>query len=349
MRKLKLTAFLLLVVTVLALTLTACQQQKTSNPAIRWEDSESYTYNITRLSDDESALIKQYNNVDFYNNIQLTSGSEDQLKPDEVSGTYTTDITTDGDKVTLKTNQTLTETYKLPSEPVSNLLSQLTDEQKAKLVVSQADNQVVLKSVTVTETEFKKEASQTPISSYKKIEGYYIGKEHSQPSFIEVTTTYDGTKATVEKTVDGTQSKQENTVYASKFIDATQLYLYARSIDQSTAFEAAPTVYVYDPIQNRAVYVGLTLTRGYRTLLNTDKDFPYSVVNAMGLSTADGKALAVLYNNPKDTMISSVSTSGLNKFTTVKFQSGNYVYELQSYTSEQVEQLKYVVESSTGA
>ncbi len=346
MRKFKLTALLLVVISLLTFTLVACQQQKTSNPAIRWEDSESYTYNITLQADDETKLQQTYNDKVFYNNLQLWTGSEDQLKPQAVSGTYTTTITTEGDNVTLTTLQTLQETHKLPSEPIEALLNLLSEEQKAKIVVKQTDSEIVLQSVTETKTVFKKEATQTPVSSYKKIEGYYVGKVHSEPTFVEVTTTYEGTKATVDKTMNGENTKQENTVSASKFIDATQIYLYARSIDQSASFQATPTFAVYDPITNTTVTMELTLSTGYPILLNTSKDYPYSVVNAMGLSTSTGSVLAYMYTNPKDTMISSVSTTGLNKFTTVKFQSGYLVYELQSYTEEQQEQLKYVVASS---
>lgn len=350
MKKTKIFALVIFVILALSVVLTACTGSKTITPSIRWED-ESYTYNISLIADDESKLSTVYNEITFYNNFQLTTKDTDQIKPTAVEGTVTTTLTNSDSKITYTLKQVLTETLSMSNNTVKKLVEQidaLPEDQKSAYNMSKSDNLVTLTSTTEWTTVFNNEGKQLPISSKRTVVGYYVGKTASELTNVTTDTTYEGTKATVKKTDKGQTTENTYTVPYSTFIDVTQMYVYARSLDQSIAYQSTPTTYAYDPITNTTVLIGFTLQKDYKAKLNFGGEIDgYSVVNAMAIVTADNTPLAVLYNNPSDKDSILVSSGKLNSYTTVKFQSSHYVYELdyqsmsEEVRNEFVSQLQY--------
>jgi hypothetical protein len=339
---------LILWLLVLALCLAACNNATPPLSEIRWGDSETNTYNISLAKfnvETDLTYSEVYNDLTFVSNYELRSHqiAYDEVRPSKAEGTYTTTLSTNGDKQTFTTAQNLVCTYSaeniLPAyfEKVVDFVATLNAADKAALVVSQSATEIVLKSTTDTSVTFTKNASQRPVASSRKIVGFYIGVLHSEVTMVDVTTQYDGTTATV--------NGEAHTLPSINVIDINQLALYQRGLDQTAAFAATPSVVVYNPVLNESITVGFTLAREYHVLL-TNLTINYAEVNCVAAYTQANNTtsyVAVYFNNPKNTMPVSAGTD-YNKFSTVKWQNGYFVYEQAEYTSAELEELAYIAE-----
>jgi hypothetical protein len=339
---------LILWLLVLALCLAACNSATPPLSEIRWSDSETNTYNISVAkfnTETDLTYSEESYGVTFVSNYELRRHqiAYDEVMPSKAEGTYTTELSTNGDKQTYTTAQNLVCTYSAETilaeyfAKVVDFVDALSAADKAALVVSQSATEIVLKSTTDTSVTFTKNASQRPVESSRKIQGYYIGVLHSEVTMVDVETQYDGTTATVNGTA--------YTLPSINVIDINQLALYQRGLDQSAAFAATPSVVVYNPVLNQSITVGFTLAREYHVLLN-NLTINFAEVNCVAAYTQSANTtsyIAAYFNNPKNTMPVSAGTD-YNKFSTVKWQNGYFVYEQAEYTSEELEQLAYIAE-----
>lgn len=343
----------ILLVALMATTtmiLTACNNTVISQMAVRWEDYEQLTYDISLLAKDESALTKEEDDIKFYNNLQLVNfDTTDKAIPTNVTGTYTTTMELDGDNYVFSTELNVKETYTSGNYYVTKLLQNLTNEQRASIVDSETDTEIVLANSTKTSVTFKADDNkQTTVSSSKEVLGYYIGKANQELSNYSYTCSYEGNEATTKLTNNGETTTTKTTIEGN-YIDAAQLTIYARSFEQNSAVTSAQSVVVFAPETQSVATANFTLSYSYYSLLHLDgvDNVPVvtsaiSVVLNSEITNTNYYAFA-LYNNPKDYMVSSSSAGGkINKYTTMKLQSDLYVMELSSYTDSQKEDLKYV-------
>lgn len=340
--KKKLLPILMAIVILSALALTACQSPIPNETAIRWENGETSTYKVSLLAVSQNTNNTIYDDKTFARELQLVNFvTTDEVRPSATTGTYTTTITQeniDGDNFDwmYTTELSITNTYVVGDgyEYAALLFDKLTEEQKTAIGAVKEELSI---SFTITETQsvvFSNNVSQTPINSKRLTNTYYLGKINQSYTNIDYTCTYADGKATVGDTV---------TELPAKYLDVAQIALYGRSINQATAFQVAHSVAVFNPYDNSTSTLTYALQKDYLHMLNIGEDHPYAVVNLMTAQLADGRVVMAMYHNPKDLMISQFGDNGRNKYTTVKIQSGMYVYEVGSYTQEDIDNLRYTV------
>lgn len=337
MKKLSIILILVLVLSM-SVVLTACSSSSEANRTIRWTE-ESYTYNVTMqpLEIDDAV---EFDSNEFVSVTELVSyGEIDQITPSDVSGTYTTNLVQDGDNWVYTTVLTLHETYSTSDETtggyVSSFVNGLTTQQTADLVEETTTDAVTLLSVTTTSVTFANDYLQTPVQSTKVVSGYYLGETNQQSVTMDIKCVYSDNTATVTGTIN------DNTVSTStdlddNTIDVNQLTLYARSLDQSESFSTSATATVYSPETDTSASVTFDLLVEYYLYLDIEEDGnrDYATVTYINITIDSTYVAYCLYNNPSDTMSSSSSSTGLlNKYTTVMFQSGIYVFQFDSYYS----------------
>ncbi len=344
----KLIISILLVLTLACtVLLSACTSYTEATTAIRWEE-ESYTYIVTMQPTTIPDAIT-FDDNDFYSVTELVSyGDLDLITPDDVTGTYTTTLTLDNDYWTYTTVLDVYETYDISSSYyyasyVNSFLDSLSDSEYATLVSEITSDSVILHSVTTTSVTFSNSYKQTPASSTREITGYYIGEANQEATSVDIECTYSDNTATVSGTINGT-TVTTTTELEDGTIDTAQLALYSRSLEQSTAFETYATAVVFEPTTGITADVSISLTQEYCLLLDIeeDGDYNYASVNCVEILIDSTYTAYRLFNNPSDTMSSAASSTGLNKNTAVMFQSGIYVFQLESYT-HLYDDLAYVV------
>ncbi len=334
----KLIISILLVLTLAStVLLSACSSSTEATTAIRWEE-ESYTYIVTMQPTTIPEAI-EFDNNEFYSVTELVSyGDLDLITPDDVTGTYTTTLTLDNDYWTYTTVLDVYETFDISSSYhyasyVNSFLDNLTTAEYATLVSEITTDSVTLHSVTTTAVTFANNYKQTPASSTREITGYYIGEANQETTSVDIKCTYSDNTATVSGAINGT-AVSTTTELADGTIDTAQLALYSRSLNQSTAFETYATATVFEPTTCTTASVSISLTQEYCLLLDIaeDSDYSYASVNCVEILIDSTYTAYRLFNNPNDTMSSAASSTGLNKNTAVMFQSGIYVFQLESYT-----------------
>lgn len=336
----KLIITLLLVLTLAStVLLSACTSTTEATPSIRWEE-ESYTYIVTMQPTTIPDAV-EFDDNEFYSVTELVSyGDLDQITPDDVTGTYTTTLTLDSTSSywTYTTVLDVYETYDISStyyyaSYVNNFLDNLTDSEYAVLVSEVTTDSVVLHSATTTSVTFANSSTQTPASSTREVEGYYIGEANQETTSVDISCTYSDSTATVSGTINGSTVSTTSTLEDGT-LDSAQIALYSRSLNQEDAFETYATAVIFEPTTAITVDVSISLTQEYCLLLDIeeDGDYNYASVNCVEILMDSTYTAYRLFNNPSDTMSSSASATGLNKNTAVMFQSGIYVFQLESYT-----------------
>ena len=341
----------MLLVVMLALTfaLTACNNTKTLSMGIRWVENETKTYVIGLQDTTSESNIKEFEEESFVKDNPTTPTEYDRIKPSAVSGTYTTELTINGDQVTYKTTQVVEETY---SDPLylhyaATLYNQATSTDKADQyaflnATQNADMSYTFTSTIVTEVTFENNVAQTPVSSTQKIQGYYIGQSHVEINDLEYQTTYENGVATVKE--------HGNELYtcelADGVVDALQIPLVVRSLDQSKNTSegkyAAPAVSVYDFKTNKTVALSLTVYDKMNVLLNIGDNYPYAVASVVTVGVQGYSGFLYTFtSNPQATVTMGLAGK-INTYEQVRFQSEYYTYEVDSYTADEVEDLKYV-------
>ena len=348
MKKIKLVSILLIVMLVLTVALTACNNTKTLTLSVRWEKDENTVYSIG-LQD----LTKATNEVVFDEKIftrdtVTTPTDYNRVRPSAVNGTLTTTLTINSDgTATYSTVQIVTDTYNATDNNyfavASSLYDQLTAEEKVMLDATVTDNTTIaFTSQTTTSVTFLNDTTQKPVSSTKTIQGYYLGTNgKTEVNNVTYATTYADGKATVTK--DGAELHQLEV--ASNVVDALQIPLVVRSLDQSKTTTdgkyVAPAVTVYDCVANKTTALTLAVYRDMAVLLNLEPEYKYAVASVVTVAVG-GTYIYTFTSNPNDTYSTDVGDINTNK--QVRFQSEYYTYEITSYDGI-VEDLKYKVAS----
>lgn len=359
MKKIKLVSVLLVVLLALTLALTACKNAKTLSQEVRWNQNEVHVvYNIS-LQGDVAAESNQvtFDNKAFVKHFATTPDDYDRVKPIAVEGTYTVDLSINEDNNTVDyvTEQRVVETYDLSNvyaEAFYNYVTTTTDEDCSFLKAQRTSEGFVFVSSTHSAVYFENDSTMKPKSSTQLIGGYYIGKSNYEVNYLQYTTEYADGKATVTTGWDE-NAKVETYEVADNVLDALQIPLIVRSLDQSKSTTdgkyMAPSVAVYDFKTNKTV--ALTFNVSSQTYVVLDKmsaTHPYAVASVVTVGTQGYTGFLYTFtsvNGQRDTFSSDVGP--VNKYTQVRFQSEYYVYELASYTADQVEDLKYVPAPTT--
>lgn len=344
----------------------ACSTSVTSK-TVRWEDNESYTFNITLADFTDSnsgtfnpydCTVKKEDNTDAtivcYKDLGTTQeaamfSSYDQICPVDVKGTYTMNLSLDTTTSRkLETKQVIYSQYETAVLELLGCLNTL----KA-YVVSGADNpfennegRTTLRSETTSVVVFSNDADQLPVSSVKENKGFYIGKLHQGVSDYKYETTYDVANRKVSVKKDGGEAVERKLGIAKggSCIDAGQVLLYLRSLDKSSnAFADTPSVAVYDPVTNTVANAMFSLERNFYAVLNNGGSNFYASVHAAYV-TVGGRPFLAEFNLPNLTeegedkqsfdFIPATGAGKTCKYTTIKFRSGWYSYELSEYNAD---------------
>ena len=361
-------ALLVILALVLTAIFSACNSVTATKIIPRWNDGESYEYTVS-LGDFAASGNNYFNSYDmgergiYYKDFVVRAGetfnSLDEVRPLRVYGTYTLTIKQQDEYDVVTTKQSLLVSYTAQNgkiQLVENDLVELNAELK-KLVVNQDADSVTLKSESETMVKFVHNEKQTPVESYTKMNGFYIGKTNQEASAYEISTVYNyeekrpvaettlsvngGGKQTISETLKG-QS-------AGSFIDSNQLFMYARSIDKSsTSFQDNPNVYVYNPFDQSMQVASFAFTREVNAMLNdsTHENF-LTKLPTIGV-LIDGMPFLLQENAPNfkekfpdlfdevGNGPDSVYFGGFTyaKHTPVRFRVGFLSYELSSYPDE---------------
>ena len=352
-------ALLIGVMLVLILTFAACSQPTPTAKYVRFNESETHTFKIT-LSDfanNSNNLFNVYTKkfsqkgedgkttettVTCYKDDIIMSteatlmNGYDQLRPVDASGTYTMNIQYGSTTTKYATTQILYSQYNTEDLQALNCLETLKDynvTNKEENPFSNNEGRTTLRSETKTEVVFTTDADQTPVSSLTENKGFYIGKIAQAVSNYKYVTTYDfdNKKVTVTKN-DGEAEERELKVNC---IDANQLLMYMRSLDKSSeAFQDSPSVTVYDATTGNTSTVTFALNRQFYLIFDNNGTQSVISVNAL-LSSIGGMPFMAQYNLPDMTKVGDgydflpQSAGKRPKYTTVKFRSGWYSYEMQ--------------------
>lgn len=357
-------AILLFALIALLSVFAACSKTPTTK-SVRWEDNESYTFNIS-LADfnvDGGTLFKSHDYsikkddgtdtiVKCYKDAGAIVTDNDEICPAAAKGTFTMSIsfdTTTSRK--LETTQVIYSQYAKETLQSLGCLDKFEGGEydvtaKEENPFENNEGRITLRNQTTSTVLFTNDANQLPISSVKENTGYYIGRrEYQGPSNYKYETTYDfdNRKITV-KNKDG----EEEVIKLKKgatCIDSSQVLLYLRSIDKSaSAFSDSPSVSVFDPVVNKsALTATFALEREFYAYLNNNGTYLGASVQAVAV-TIGGRAFLTEFNLP-DLTAAGEGGKGLDflpatgagktcKYTTIKFRSGWYSYELSEYNAE---------------
>lgn len=375
-------ALLISVLLLLASVFAACNQTTPTNKVSRWDAGESYTFNVT-LADFETELsttfkaypvtVKDKDGIETaaicYKDsvVQSTSSvspagggdsesllfsSADEICPLAVSGTFTMTISSDStDRKKLETTQIIYSQY--DTEKLRNL--NCLDKLASRIATAEENpfennsGRTTLRSKTTAVVVFS-DADQTPVSSVKENEGYYIGKVQQCLSQYKIETTYNFDKSTVTVKENDGEEKTLKLGIRGTCIDSAQLLLYIRSLDKtSTGFQDSPSVNIYDPATGSTASASFALNREFNALLSDNGIDVGTKVHAVSVSV-NGRPFMTQYNLP-DLTKAGQDESGLDfrpmgadgkscKFTTIKFRSGWYSYELSQYDPQVIDAIK---------
>lgn len=358
MRKIRLVSIVLVVLLALTLALTACKNAKPLSQEIRWDKDEHEIYKIG-LQGNVSAESNQvtYEGQTFVKDFATTVNDYDRVKPIAVDGTLTVDlvVNTENNTVTYTTTQVVTDTYAVDNVYAMaflNYVSNSTEGDYSFLNANETAEGIHVTSYVTASVTFANDSTMAPVESSQTIQGYYLGKAHYEVNDLQYKTVYAEGTATVT-TGEGENAKEKTCELEGNVVDALQIPLVARSIDQSKSTTdgkfTAPSVSVYDFKSNQVVALTFTVINKTGVLLdldNTDYDYAQVAVVTVGVQGATG----LLYtfssiNGTKDTF--STDVGPVNKYTQVRFQSEYYTFEVDGYSPEQVEDLKYVAPEAT--
>ncbi len=341
---------------VFTLALTACNKTQTLTQELRWNGYEKNIYKIgLQLDAADVNNTKSYDEHTFTRDNVTTADGYDRIKPIAVDGTFVTELTINEDgTATYTTVQEVKETYAL-NDYVANFVDEFAyKEENAFLnaTVDYTNQTVTLENTTTSSVTFTNNVAQTPVESTQTIKGYYIGEREQLVNNVTYSTVYADGVATVS--IDGVEKR--STELADGVVDALQIPLVVRSIDQSKSTAdgkyVAPTVSVYDCKMDKTLTLSLTIYSNMGVLLNLDNDFdkedehPYAAaaVTTVGVQGYNGY-LYTFTANLKETY----ETEGYNipTYNQVRFQSEYYTFELVEYSEDQIEDLKYVAAPKT--
>lgn len=356
-------ALLIGVLLLLSAALAACGQTAATERNARWKEGETYSFNITmadfaaegsslfnsyskRITEKDSNGEAKENTVTCYRDNAITSTESvvlsggDQLRPKDVKGNYTFSIEYDTSTTRkLVTNQVIYSQYETSKLQELNCLDKLKScEVKAdENPFANNDGRTTLCSTTHTEVIFTNDSNQLPQRSVMENKGFYIGALHQGLSNYKYETTYDiaNGKVSVKKDNGEAEERKLNLAKNASCIDAAQLILYVRSLDKSSeAFADTPSVSVYDVTTNSISTASFGLNRNVYAILNNGGE-AIAKLDLVSV-TVGGMPFMSQYNLPDLTSVDGNAYDYLPgsgdkrcKYTTVKFRSGWYSYELE--------------------
>lgn len=300
---------------------------------------KSYTRNFNLKGDNDQVTETA---VTCYKDDVITStegiwmSGWDQLRPVDADGTYTVDVKYEATFITVETKQTLYSQYK--TEDLTKLdclqtVSKCDVTAKEENPFTNNEGRTTLRSVTETSVVFANDAKQLPISSVTENHGYYIGQIAQSLSDYKYETTYDFANKKVSVKKDGGEAEER--AIQGECIDANQVLTYVRSLDKSSAaFQDSPSVAVYDVTTNNVSTASFALKREFNLLFDNNGQEAVVSVNAVTVAVG-GMPFMAQYNLPDLTKVGDgfdylpLSADRRCKYTTVKFRSGWYSYELQ--------------------
>lgn len=355
-------ALLIGVLLIMTVVFTACSQPAATARVARWsEKGETRTYKISLsdFADDGKTLFKNYSQtfsqkdedgkitekkVTCYKDDVITSSeptimlNSDQVRPIDASGTYTMKIQYEATSIKLVTTQVIYSQYE--TELLQNLgcldefkNSAINVTEKEENPFTNNENRITLRSETNSAVTFANDPNQLPISSATENKGFYIGKIAQSLSEYKYETTYDFNNKKVVVKKNGGEAEERS--ISGNCIDASQLLLYIRSYDKSsTAFQDSPAVSVYDVTTNSVYTAAFGLNRQFNIILEDNGEQSVVAVNAVN-ATVGGMPFIAQYNLPDLTAVDKgydcepLSADKRPRYTTVKFRSGWYSFELQ--------------------
>ncbi len=342
-------------VLLLTLTLgifTACNNVATTEKKVRWEDNESWTYNIS-LCDFQTSMSTTsgtyYRDFLYSGELNPLGDQLDRIAPTSITGTYVVNLTqftesteTGKEKRTkVTTSQTIFATYE---KDVIN---------KAKIddniIDSQTDTHYTLKSTTETEVVFATGIAQTPVSSSTTVNGFYVGKQYQGASNYSVKTTYNvgkkSTKATT--TIDGGEPITTE-ISTINVIDNNQVLTYIRSFDKTdSGFQDSPSVMVFDPLTQTTKKMSFVYNASQRFLLEhtldgkTESAQVPTIINRLDI-LMDGMSFMTQVNIPDltekklDCISTEFTDTYVPKHTILRFRVGFVSYQLTNYVTDSI-------------
>lgn len=351
-RKLALIAVMLLLVTLI---FTACNQTQPTNKAPRWENEETYDFKIA---------LADYTAYDSYVFTTYPEGTEkyakdfpiathaatevsatEEIRPLEVHGSYKVVIKKDASYTTLTTSQVIYAQY--ATEYLQNCA--VWDKlQSQGYVTTEADSQfattadrTVLVSANDVYVKFTSETQQ-PMESTVKSKGFYMGKTAQTVSAHDVSTKYDFDKKVATVTKDGEEAREYKLPSSANvsLIDVNQLFLYARSYDKSAAFADSPTATVFNPVSGTTATASFYVNVNQNAVLDNNGIEEKVKLNVVSIGIGSNAFMSQL-TLPKlktlDTMPSKADASeNVSKYTVVRFRVGFLAYEVTNFYTEEL-------------
>ena len=361
-------ALLILLVLALTLVFVACNRTPATAIRLRWED-EKHIFNISLadFTDDNTNSFKYYTNGNesYYKDIAMSGefNNWDEIRPLEVKGKYTVEITRSSDRLSysVETTQEMCVRYDLRDIKQDSQLNDavVSADRLTDYGMTTDDKTLILWSLTQTGVTFENTASQKPLSSWVKVDGFYAGKSAQLLTNYELKTEYNYSKKrpVAKITLNGETSEYKfGRNSAGNFIDSNQILLYLRSLDKSSSsFQDSPAINVFNPFNQslqRASF-GLTantMTRGV-ILTDPDTDGGLLATNLNVLSVTVGNHAFMVQENLPDSLaeknLDLHITSGSNdsKFTTVRFRVGYLAYEMDYSNGENTTNWSEILEA----
>ncbi len=318
-----------------AVLFSACGGAEPTKAKRCWEQSEQLSYTIT-LAD--NTVKQDSGSYVFAKDVEIATDHTDEVKPDNVTGTLTVTYSKDDDNnFVYSTEQTVYLGYTTENFRYISSLPGIDEFCVSDIF---PENMHTVKCVTKTSVTFNEK--QLPVASTKEINGVYASYNgYSQISKIKMATTYNLDDYTATVTIDDGEpmTHQIELKKGTKFIDANQIAVYARSLEKNDAFQDMPTVSVYEPIGNtiKTAYFA-NFNKEERVLLKQNDD-TCAVLTSLSVcldGTALQNRLMFIASVPAhltaenghclDTVV--LNSADISKLSQVKFTSGYLSYEL---------------------
>lgn len=364
-RKLSLLCILLL---ALATVLTACNNAKPTELVTRWDNDEEYLFNISLADfskDNKYSFTSYPHGSDVYskdfriqNSLALESAVTEEIRPEQVKGTYKVAIHTADGFTELKTEQVIYAQYKKADLEKLDKWSELKTRETTETGIFEADaSMTVLKSTFDTYVKFATGTAQKPVESQTSAKTFYVGEKDQNVSQFIVTAKYDfdEKKVTVNRKADendkGEESVNSLSVSANvNFIDSNQLFLYARSLDKSAEWQDSPRAVVYNASENKHYTATFFLTLKQKAVLSPNGENKFTELNATAITLSLGSnssAFMMQENLPNLTEkgVDTMANPGdpgkpFAKHTVVRFRVGSLAYELAEYPQGAIEAIE---------
>ena len=357
----------------LSVVLVACGQSKETTIRTRWEQ-ETHVFKIT-LADFNGksnnfntygADGKPTTNGKYYKDIAFAGefNNWDEIRPVDVSGTYTLTIKPSDDGsayCVVTTSQVMYVKYKLKTDTdsgvdfdkYSELRSvEVTDvKEYTNAGLTKEEDTTILKSTTETYVKFENNNKQKPLESRIVVDGFYIGKENNSKDKLgqkaqaltsyKVETEYDysGKKPVAKITKDGKliEYNKFSRNSAGTFIDSNQILMYLRSLDKSSnSFQNTPSISVFNPYNQTLQLATFGSTYKVNVVLtDTSSDSVLATTLTTASVTIGNNAFMMQENLPdylklddKQLDVHQAVDGKESMFTTVRFRVGYFAYEI---------------------